>query len=211
LPNPATPAGCRGVSCEAGTECKVNTDAEGHTCVEVDGCAGALCGAGTICADVPAPGTGFECVETEVDPTRCSAASCGAGFVCFQLAGGAGYECLDPDELGETEMSCAEVVCPEGTTCWDAIAPSIGHECVANTTCAEATCAEGQTCVDAVPPETGHECVEAGGFKSNMPLATVSIEPFNQNSAGLTVISSNLLSRPSASQWYEQWFAVLAN
>jgi len=44
-----------------------------------------------------------------------------------------------------------------------------------------------------------------------MPLATVSIEPFNQNSAGLTVISSNLLSRPSASQWYEQWFAVLAN
>lgn len=45
----------------------------------------------------------------------------------------------------------------------------------------------------------------------NTPDAKVTTEIFDAQSTGLYLVSSNLLSRPSAGQWFEQWYAVIGN
>lgn len=49
------------------------------------------------------------------------------------------------------------------------------------------------------------------GPNMNTSNAELIVTPYDTESAGLEVVSSNLLTRPSASQWFEQWYLAVEN
>ena len=154
---------------DCGSPCGPGEAWDGAGCAEMDGCAGDPCFDGVACADVPAPGTGFECGScpegfsgdgVDCTPVECTP-SCPDWQQCVR-----GSCAPRPCSMGCGGGTCFEGTCLASGVCEDECTARYGRRvwrCDGSGYCAVRECGTGRDCGGGV------DCVSDPGNNTRGP------------------------------------------